>query len=71
MLPFMRTASPSPFFAAAVRGRVELVLQAEDGSEWTLSVSPGVEQFIGYYPRICGIASPEGPLLAYRACDCG
>jgi hypothetical protein len=62
----MRTAVDSPFFTAAARGRIELVLRCEDGSDWTLSFSPGMEQFIGHYPRICGIASPEGALLAFR-----
>jgi hypothetical protein len=71
MFNAMRSLVASPFFAAAVRGRVELVLRREDGSEWSVSVSPGIEQFIGFYPRICGIASPDGPLLDYRAADCG
>jgi hypothetical protein len=62
----MRTAAASPFFAAAARGRIELVLRCEDGSDWTLTFSPGMEQFIGPYPRICGIASSEGTLLAFR-----
>jgi hypothetical protein len=66
MFRFMRTAAASPFFTAAARGRIELVLRCEDGNDWTLSFSPGMEQFIGYYPRICGIACPEGPLLAFR-----
>lgn len=63
---FMRTSEPSPFFTSAPRGRIELVLRREDGSDWTLSLSPGMEQFVGFYPRICGIASPDGPLLAFR-----
>jgi hypothetical protein len=63
----MRSAAASPFFTAAQRGRIELVLRCEDGSDWTLTFSPGMEQFIGYYPRVCGIAPSEGPLLAFRA----
>jgi hypothetical protein len=63
----MRTDAASPFFTAAERGRIELVLRCEDGSDWTLSFSPGMERFIGPYPRICGIAPSEGPLLAFRA----
>jgi hypothetical protein len=63
----MRTAAASPFFTAAARGRIELVLRCEDGRDWTLTFSPGMEQFIGYYPRICGIAPSDGSLLAFRA----
>jgi hypothetical protein len=66
MFQVMRTVAASPFFTAAARGRIELVLRCEDGSDWTLSFSPGMEQFIGHYPRICGIAPAEGPLLAFR-----
>jgi hypothetical protein len=45
-------------------GKVELVLRLPDGAPWTLSVSPGIERFIGYYPRLDGI-DPGGPLLEY------
>jgi hypothetical protein len=66
MFQVMRIVAASPFFTAAARGRIELVLRCEDGSDWTLSLSPGMERFIGHYPRICGIAPAEGPLLAFR-----
>jgi hypothetical protein len=58
----MRSA---PAFDRRLR-RVELELVAADGSAWTLSVSAGMERFIGYYPRLEGL-DPGGPLLRYRA----
>ena len=55
-----------PAFLAAVadRSRIELVLRLADGSPWRLTVSPGIERFIGHYPRIEGIDA-GGPLLRY------
>lgn len=44
--------------------RVELNLRLEDGEPWTVSFSPGIERFIGHYPRLDAIA-PEGTLLAF------
>ena len=44
----------------------ELELRLSDGSHWTLSVSPGMERFIGRYPRLPGIA-PDGGLLTFRS----
>lgn len=48
--------------------RVELVLVGDGEREWTLTVSAGMERFIGFYPRLEGIAS-DGPLLRYRVAD--
>lgn len=45
---------------------LELVLRLEDGSPWRLTVSPGMERFIGYYPRVDGLDA-GGPLLRFRA----
>ena len=59
MQPFL----PRSFAAEAAR--VELRLRRADGALWVLSVSAGVERFIGYYPRIDGIVA-EGVLLEYR-----
>jgi hypothetical protein len=53
--------SPVPFAP-----RLELVLRLADGSPWRLSVSPGIERFIGVYPRIDGIDA-GGPLLRFQA----
>ncbi len=44
---------------------LELVLRLEDGSPWRLIVTPGMERFIGYYPRVDGL-DPGGPLLRFR-----
>ena len=57
-----------PAFLTAVTdsARLELVLRLEDGSPWRLSVSAGIERFIGYYPRVDGLDA-GGPLLSFRA----
>ena len=60
----MRPDSAPALFGAPVAQRVELVLY-RDGAPWVLSVAPGVERFIGRYPRIEGIDA-KAPLLDYR-----
>jgi hypothetical protein len=61
----MRT-DVSKFLLGANRApRVELALTRPDGELWLLTVSPGVERFIGFYPRLTGFAC-GGPLLEYR-----
>ena len=52
----IRTRAPS----------LELVLRLEDGSPWRLTVSAGMERFIGAYPLVDGL-HPAGPLLRFRA----
>jgi hypothetical protein len=47
---------------------VELLLRLEDGSPWRLTVSAGMERFIGYYPKVDGIDG-GGPLLDFRRVD--
>ena len=37
----------------------------DGGSCWTLTLSRGMEQFIGHYPRVPGLGS-GGPLLRYE-----
>ena len=44
---------------------VELVLRLPDGSPWSLTFSPGIERFIGYYSRLDGL-DPGGALLTFR-----
>jgi hypothetical protein len=44
---------------------VELLLRLPDGRPWSLTFSPGIERFIGYYPRLDGV-DPDGPLLTFR-----
>jgi hypothetical protein len=55
--------------AIAAPGRLELVLRFEDGSPWRLTVSRGMERFIGYYPLADGLDA-GGPLLRFTAA-CG
>jgi hypothetical protein len=54
------------FYPAITAGpRVELSLRREDGSPWTLTMSAGMERFVGYYPKVDGIDSGQ-PLLDFR-----
>jgi hypothetical protein len=55
------TGSPSD---TAVVERVDLVLRLPEGEAWIVSFSPGIERFIGHYPRLDGIA-PDGTLLTF------
>lgn len=48
--------------------RVELLLRLEDGSPWRLTVSAGVERFVGRFPLIEGLRA-DGPLLRFRAAE--
>ena len=61
----MRPDCPRALFSAATAQRLELVLYRSDGSPWVLSVSPGIERFIGYYPRVDNLVT-RTPLLEYR-----
>ena len=58
--PLLRLDARSP--------RLELELRLADGSPWRLTVSPGIERFIGYYPRVDGIDA-GGPLLRFTVAD--
>jgi hypothetical protein len=58
----------SIFLPSIDRGSLELVLRLPDGSPWRLTLSPGMERFIGYYPRVEGI-DPGGPLLRFHVAD--
>ena len=59
---------PALLAAIADPGRIELVLRRSDGSPWRLTVSRGMERFIGHYPRVDGIDA-GGPLLSFRVTD--
>ncbi|HEX8263755.1 MAG TPA: hypothetical protein VF547_12870 [Allosphingosinicella sp.] len=54
-------------YAAAPRpgSKVQLLLRTPDGGGWGLTLSHGMEQFIGHYPRVAGLGS-GGPLLRYE-----
>jgi hypothetical protein len=56
---------PVPLFLLGVV-RTELVLADREGRPWRLSLSPGMDRFIGHYPRLPELAA-AGPLLTYEA----
>ncbi|MFL6843711.1 MAG: hypothetical protein ACJ8ER_02385 [Allosphingosinicella sp.] len=56
---------PQPVHALT---RVQLRLKTPDGAGWSLTVSRGMERFIGHYPRVPGLGS-GGPLLRYSHLD--
>jgi hypothetical protein len=45
--------------------KVQLLLRTPDGTGWELTLSCGMERFIGHYPRVAGLGS-GGPLLRYE-----
>ncbi|HYI41481.1 MAG TPA: hypothetical protein VE053_14300 [Allosphingosinicella sp.] len=47
---------------------IELEFRLDDGSPWRLTVSPGMERFIGYYPLVDGLDA-GGALLRFRTSD--
>jgi hypothetical protein len=65
MKSFMSAPLTRFMFQGADPVRMELVLSRHDGTPWTLTMSPGMERFIGHYPRLPRLVV-EGPLLAYR-----
>ena len=63
----MPMSEPNGFlFRGAEPPKVELLLRREDGTPWILTLSAGIQRFIGHYPRVRGIEF-EGSLLTYRA----
>lgn len=60
----MKSGAPPMILPAALAPRVELVLLAPDGAPWRVTFSPGIERFIGHYPRLNGIES-GGALLTF------
>jgi len=61
---FFREVLTPPPGDGASSVRVDLVLRLPEGLPWTVSFSPGIERFIGHYPRLREIA-PEGTLLTF------
>jgi len=51
-----------------IRPCLELVLHGEDGSPWRLTVPAGMQQFIGFYPRVEGLDA-GGPLLRFEVAN--
>jgi len=64
----MRPEAAKPMFSATLKPHLELVLSQPDGQPWRLTFSPGIERFIGYYPRLDGIDC-GGPLLSFARID--
>lgn len=44
---------------------VQLMLETPDGSRWPVTLSEGMERFIGHYRRVPGLGS-GGPLLRFE-----
>ena len=55
----MRVGRPRP------GSKVQLLLRTPDGGGWDLTLSCGMERFIGHYARVPGLGS-GGPLLRYE-----
>jgi hypothetical protein len=52
-------------FSATVLSRVELRISSPEGGPWSVTFSPGIERFIGAYPRIDALDC-EGGLLRFE-----
>lgn len=61
---FIREALTASSLGAPDVARVDLLLRLPEGEPWVVSFSPGIERFIGHYPRLDAIA-PEGTLLTF------
>lgn len=46
--------------------KIRLNLRTPDGGSWSLTLSAGMERFIGHYSQVPGLAS-DSPLLEYQA----
>jgi hypothetical protein len=49
--------------------KIQLILRTPDVGSWSVTLSDGIERFIGHYPRVPGLGS-DGPLLEYRPVAC-
>lgn len=45
--------------------KIQLMLRTPEGDRWGLTLSQGMERFIGHYPRVPGLGC-GGPLLRYQ-----
>jgi hypothetical protein len=61
----MFASMPRPTLTPSRRPACELVLRDAEGAPWVLRLSPGMERFIGSYPRIEEFGD-DGPLLVFR-----
>ena len=62
----MRAQRPPP---SARPPKIRLELRTSDGGGWDLTVSAGMERFIGHYPRVPGLGTC-GALLEYQPVGC-
>lgn len=62
MLDRMRSECPA---SARPSSKIRLQLKTPDGDGWDLTVSVGMERFIGHYSQVPGLRS-ESRLLDYR-----
>jgi hypothetical protein len=66
MIADMPSHQPASPFRLGGPSTVELALCGEHGAPWVLTLSAGMEKFIGPYPRIDGFDA-GGPLIVFRA----
>ncbi len=45
--------------------KIQLMLRTRSGGRWAVTLSHGMERFIGHYPKVPGISS-DSRLLEYR-----
>ncbi|HEX8062898.1 MAG TPA: hypothetical protein VF535_06750 [Allosphingosinicella sp.] len=62
MFNHMRARLPLPTRPPA---KLQLMLRTPDGAGWDLTVSAGMERFIGHYSQVPGLSSAS-PLLEYQ-----
>jgi len=62
----MRATCPLP---SRQSSKIQLMLRSPDGGCWGLTVSAGMERFIGPYSRVPGLGSGS-PLLEYQPVGC-
>lgn len=62
----MQPQSRALMFPRAESAQVELILTRHDGTPWVLSMSAGIERFVGRFPRLPRLLI-DGPLLSYRS----
>ena len=62
----MRAKSPLP---SRQPRQLRLNLRTPEGGAWDLTVSAGMERFIGHYSKVPGLAS-DSPLLDYQPVGC-
>ena len=62
----MRATRPLPSRQVS---KLRLNLRTPDGASWELTMTAGMERFIGHYSQVPGLES-DGRLLEYQAVGC-